>query len=158
MFHITITTNSISWKSQQPTTFILVMVGIVAGIRPISTSHFNINLCSPIGRGIVAGLLWPIFTFINKSSAITRGRLYVQTWPTSTTSANNWCRLAGLLIPMSTTFMTYKITWWIVVGLKIPTSATLLSRRHFNTFLFRNFSVVVATKGGIIYGISRPRS
>ena len=52
-----ITTNSIYMKSQQSTTFTLVMGEIVVGLRPISTSPFNKKYCLLIDRGIVAGLL-----------------------------------------------------------------------------------------------------
>ena len=81
----TITSNSISWKSQQSTTFTLVRGGIVADRILIPTPPCNINLCSPITIWIVAGILWPIPTYINISSAITRGKVAGHTWPMSTT-------------------------------------------------------------------------
>ena len=43
-----IATNSISWKSQQSTTFTLIRWGIVAVQRPIFTSPFNTNSFFPI--------------------------------------------------------------------------------------------------------------
>ena len=103
-----ITTKSISLKSQQYITFTLVMVVTVDGRRPISTSPFNINYCYLIARGIVAGGLWPISTSISISSA--RRRVFGHNLPTSATSVIIWGIVAGILIPITTTFMTSVIT------------------------------------------------
>ena len=127
-----IITNSISWWSQQYTTFNLVMGGIVDGMRPISTSPFNINYFSPIARGRVAGLLWPRPTSTNTSSVITRGICSVCKIPMSTTSVMSRGRLAGLKIPMPT---------------------DLLIRRHFKTFFLRNSIVLITAVGGRMAGI-----
>ena len=59
-----------------------------------------------IAGGIGAGILWPISTPINISSAITRRIVADQTLPMFMISAINWDRVAGLLRPMSTTFTT----------------------------------------------------
>ena len=70
------------------------MVVIESGMRPLSTSHFNINSCSIIGRGRVDGLLGPRPTSTNITnmiiSAVTSGRV------------------AGLKIPMSTSSITHR--------------------------------------------------
>ena len=153
-----ITINSISWKSQQYTTFTLVRGWIVAGRRPISTSPFNINSCYPIARVRVAGLLWPRSTYINISSATKRGRVASHTWPTPKTSTITWWSVAGLKRPMSTTFTTSTMTWVRVAGLKRPMSMTLLPRRHFKTFFLGNFVSVVTTAGIRMDGITRPLS
>ena len=138
-------------------TFTLDMGVIVAGLIPISNSYFNINYCYHIERGRVAGILWPRSNSINISSAITSGRLDGHTWPTSTTSVITWGRADGLLIHMSTNFMTSTITRGRVDGLKRPMYMTFLTQRHFNTFFFRNFIVVVTTRGGIMDGLTRQR-
>ena len=148
-----ITVNIISWKSQQSTTFNLVMGGIMAGMIPIYTYPFKINSCYPIARGRVAGLLWTISTYINIYSNITRGRVTGHTWPASKTSAITWGRVAGLLIPMSITFTTSTSTWGTVDGTKRPMSTHLLIQRHFNNF-FRNFVVVVTTAVVRVDGIT----
>ena len=67
IYNSPITTNSISWKSQQSTTFNLVMGRLVAGLIHIYISPFNINSCYPIAKVRVAGLLWPRSTSINTS-------------------------------------------------------------------------------------------
>ena len=153
-----ITTNSISWKSQQSTTFILVMGGIVAGLRPISTSPFNINFCSQIARGRVDGLLWNTSTSINISSVITRGIVDGQTWPTPTTYAINWGRVADILIPMYKTFTTSVIMRERVAGIKRAMSTALLYQRQFMNFLFRNFIIIITTEEGRMAGLTRPIS
>ena len=127
IFKHPITTNSISCKSQQYTTFNLVMGGVVASWRPISTSPLNINSCYLIARGRLAGLLWPRSTSIIISYVIIRGRVDGRTLPTSTTSTINWGILNGLLKPMSTNLMTYIITWVIVAGIKRHMSTTFLT-------------------------------
>ena len=139
-------------------TFTLDMGVIVDGLIPIYTSYFNIKSCYHIARGIVAGILWPRSTSINISSTITSGILDGQTWPTSTTSVINWGRADDLLRPMSTTFTTSTIARRRVDGLKRPMYMTFLTQRHFNTFFFRTFIVVVTTVGGIMDGLMRPRS
>ena len=81
-----------------------------------------------------------------------------QTWPKSTTYAITWGRLDGILIPMSKIFTTSTINWERVDGIKRPVSMILLSQRHFNTFYFRNFIIVVTMAGVIIDGLTRQRS
>ena len=107
--------------------FTLLMGIIVAGLRPIFTSPFNINSWSPIARVRVTGLLWPRSTFINTFSAITRGRFSGQTWLTPTTSAITWGRVTGLLRPMYKAFTTSTITLVRVAGLERPMSTTFFS-------------------------------
>ena len=138
----TITTNIISWKIQQSTTFALVRGGILACCIPISTSPFNMKLCSLVAKGTVAGLLWLRSTYINISSAINRHRLDCHTWPTSRTSVITWGIVAGIKRPMSTTFATSEITWGRVAGLNRPMSTTFLAREHFNTFFLGTLAVV----------------
>ena len=136
-------------------TFTLVMGWIVASLRPIPTSPFNINYCSLIVRIRVTGILWPRSASIKISSMIRRGRVAGQTWPTSTTSVIGWVRVDGRLKPMSKTFTTSTITWVRVDGINIPISATLLAQRNFNNSLFRTFIVVVTAAGGRMAGITR---
>ena len=137
MFKYFITNHSISWKSQQSTTFNLVRGVIVSVWRPISTSPFNMNSCSLIAIGRVSGILWLRSTYINIYSAIMRGRVAGHTWPTSTVSV---------------------ITWGIVAGIKRRMSMNLLTQRHFNILFFRNFVVNITTTGIRITGITRPIS
>ena len=161
MVHISnspITANSISWNSEQSTTFILVRGVVVAGRRPISKSPFNINSCYPIARVRVAGILWRISTSINIFSAIRRGIVSGHTWPTSMTSAITWGRLAGLLRPMLKTFTTSTITWVTVAVLKRPMSTTFLPQRHFKNIFFGTFVVAVTTKGRRMAGRTILRS
>ena len=153
-----ITTNSISWKSQQSTTFTLVWGVIVIDRIPISTSPFNINYCSPIARGSVAGLLWPRSTSTNISSTIKRIRVAGHNLPTSTTSFITWVRVAGLLIPVPKTFTNFPISWLTVAGIKRHMSINFLTQRYFNKFFFRTFLVVVTAAGRIMDGLTRPRS
>ena len=135
-------------QSQQSTTVTLVIGGILAGMRTIFISNFNINSCYPIARGILAGILWPRSTSINLFYTITRGRVSSHTWPMSTTSAMTWGKVAGIKRPMPTTFTIYMITWGTVVGLKRHMSTTFLTKIHFNKFIFRTFVVNVTTVGG----------
>ena len=158
IFNSPINTNSISWKIQQSTTFILVIGLIVAGLRPIYTSLFNINSCLLILRWILAGLLWPRSTYINISFMIMRKRVAGQSWPTSTTSEITRGEVAGILIPISTTFVPSSINWLIVSGFKRTMSTTFLSRRHFHTFFFRTFITVIKLMGGRMAGLTRPIS
>ena len=153
-----ITTNNISLKSQQSTTFALVMGLIVAGLRPISTSPLNINYYYPITIGRVAGIFWTRSTYINRYSVITRGRVAGQNLPTSATSTVTWGRVAGLLRPMSKIFMAYTINWGRVSGINRPISATFISWRNFRTLFFRTFVVVVTKTGRRMAGLTRPRS
>ena len=132
-----IITNIISCRSQQHTTFTLVIGVVVAGLIPISTSPLNINSYSPIEIVIVAGLLWPRSTFISMSPVIKIGIV------------------AGIKIRMSTTSV---ITRGIVAGLKRPVSTTFLTWRHFKTFFFINFIIVATNVGGRIYGFKIPLS
>ena len=145
-------------KSQQYSTLTLVMGLIVSGMIHVSTYTFNINSCSLINRGRVAGLLWPRSTSINISSTVTRGRVSGKNWPTSTTSTVTWVRVAGLLIPMSTTFMNYLVTWGRVAGINRPMPINFLSQVHSNTFFFVNSGIVVTTAVGRMDGLTRPRS
>ena len=134
------------------------MGGIVAGLRPISNSLFDINYSSPITRGILAGKLWPRSTYINISSAITRGRVSGQTWPMYTTSNSTCVRVAGLKRHMSTALTTFTVTWGIVAGIMIPVTTNLLAQGNFKTFFIRNFIVIVTIKEGIMDIIMRQRS
>ena len=93
-------------QSQQSTTVTLVIGGILAGMRTIFISNFNINSCYPIARGRLAGILWPRSNFTNISSAITRGKLAGLKRPTFSKSTITWGRVAGLKRPMPTTFLT----------------------------------------------------
>ena len=158
LFNSTINTNSISRKIQQYTLFNLIMGVIVGGLIPISTSTFNVNYCYPIARERVDGIFWPRSTSINIPSTITRGRVTGQTWPISTTSTITWGGVSGHLIPMSTTFTTSTITWGRVDGIKRPMSTTFLDQRHFKTFFFITFIIVVTAEGGQMYGLMRTRS
>ena len=128
-----------NWWSQQSTTVTWVMVGRVAGMRPISTSPFNINSCYTISRGRVAGILRPRFKYTDITTMIsydiTRGRV------------------AGIKIHMP---MTIAITIWIVDGIKIPMSMYFITQRHFKNF-FGNF-IFRTTVGGIMSGLMRPIS
>ena len=121
-----ITTNSISWKIQNTTTFTFVIGVIVSGLRSIPNYPLNNNYYSPIARGRVTGLLWSRFTSINISTVITRGIVSGQTWPRSTTFAITWGRNSGLLRPMPMTFTTSTINWRQVAGLKRTMSKTFL--------------------------------
>ena len=143
-------------KIQLSYTFKLVLRRIVSGMRPISSSTFTINPCSPISRGRVSGLLWPGFTSINVSSTITRVRVAGQTWSMFTTSMITWGIVDGLKRPMSTTFTTSAINWGRVASIKKTMSMTYLSQRHFNTFFLRTYGVVVTATGGIMDGLTRP--
>ena len=128
-----------NWQSQQFNTFTWVMEGRVAGMRPISTSTFNINYCSLIAIGIVDGLLWPRSTSTNITTMISFAII---------------CgRLAGLKRTMST---TSSIAWGIVSGLKRYISTYFFTQRHLNTFLSVNFIVVVATVEVRMAGFMRP--
>ena len=131
-------------SSMQQSTIVTWVIGVIVdGLIPISTSYFNIKSCYHIARGIVAGILWPRSTSINISSTITSGILDGQTWPTSTTFVITWGRAYGLLMPMSKTFTTSTITWRRVDGLKRPMSITFRTQRHFNTFFFRTFMLLL---------------
>ena len=132
--------------------------GGVAGRRPISTSPFNINSCYLIVRDRFYGILWPISAYINISFTITRGGGSSHTWTKSTTSAIAWEIIAGIKIPMSTTFTTSVITWGRVAGLKIHMSTIFLAQRNFKTFFLRTFLVIIMTAGIIVSGIMIPIS
>ena len=153
-----ITTNNISWKSQQSTIFTLVVGKIVVGMRPISNSPFGIKYCLLIAIGIVAGLLWPRSTYIKVSYIIKRVIVAGQNWPTSTTSVITCGIVSGLLRPMSKSFKTYIINWVILDGLKRPMSTTLLLLRQLHTLFFRTFITVVTATGEIMAGLTRPIS
>ena len=136
-----ITTNSISWRSQQLNMFTLVMRRIVAGQRNIFTSPFNTNSCSPITGGRVSVLLWIRFASCNISSAIMRGNIG---WSKKTYAQDHlitWVRVDGIKIPIFTTFTTSAIDWVIVSGLKWPMSTTFLTQRRFKTFFYINFMI-----------------
>ena len=80
------------WDARQSTTPTWVMRVIVAGVRPISISTITTNNCSNIGRGRVAGILWPI----SISSMVTT---LITTMINST--VGRW-RVAGILRPKFT--------------------------------------------------------
>ena len=131
---------------------------ILAGLRPISTSPFSINSCSPISRGRLDGILWSRYTSINISSEITRGIVSGKTWLISTTYAIYLVRVAGLLMPISTSFTTSTINWGIVAGIKRPMSTTSLYLINFHTLFFRTFITAITTEVKIIAGLTRPIS
>ena len=132
-----ITTNSVSWWSQQYITFALVMGKIVSSLILIYASLFNINSWSLIVRVILAGIWWPRSTSTNIFSTIIR-RI-----------------IAGIKIPKST---TYVITWVIVPSLNIPMSTTFLTQINCKTFFFRTSIVVVTIVRGRMDGLTRPIS
>ena len=153
-----ITTKSISWKSQQYTTFALVGGGLVDSQRPISTSPFNINYFYTDARGRVAGILWPRSTSINIPSTIMRVRVAGRTLPTPTTSTITWVRVDVRNIPMSKLFTTSMITWGRVAGLKRTIYTPYLTWRKFKDFFFRNFVIIVRMVGRRMAGIMIPIS
>ena len=125
------------WWIQKYIMVALVMRGIMAGLRPISTYPFKINDCSPIVRGRLACLLWRRSTSTNISSAIMRGRV------------------DGLKRLMS---MTSEITWGRVAGLKRPMSTYFLIQRKLKTFFLGNFIAIVTAVGGRMAGCKIPIS
>ena len=94
------------WWIWKYTTVALVMGEIMAGMRPISTSPFNIKYCSPIERGRVSGVLWPRSTSTNISYMITIGRVDGLKIPMSTTSVITGGRVDGFKRPMPTSSLT----------------------------------------------------
>ena len=121
------------WWIQQYTTVTWVMGVKVAGMGPISTYPFKINSCSPILIVRMAGLLWHISTSINITTIIS--------------SVIMREIVDGIKIPISATFA---ITWVIVAGLERHMLTYFITQRHFKTFFFVNYIVVITKVGGIM--------
>ena len=110
------------------------MIGILAGLRPISTSLFNLNYSSQILRERLAGLLLPRSISYNITNAIYSEIKREIVARMSTNSAITLGRVAGLNRPISTSF---------------------INQRHFKTFFFVNFIIIVTKLGEMVAGIMR---